>query len=181
MNTIAQPPQEWPKAVSLPNDTCINLTGSYINKAVEAPDNADADWHKKRPSWSIYLSELLVPYIPTRDFVEHKWADTVELSGVEGGKLEIILKKNNKKIFQKTLNENAEFTCSPQGLVMKSRSSPDNMMGITERFEEKIFAKAVDGSILVSEQKTDVGVTMFIPNAGKVVQRYRFLPVDAPK
>jgi len=181
MNTIAQPPQEWSKDASLPNDTCINLTGSYTNKAVEAPTNAGADWHKKSPSWSIYLSELLVPYIPTRDFVEHKWADTIEVSGVEDGKLEIILKKNNKKIFNKILNENVEFTCSPQGLVMKGRSSPDNMMGVTERFEERTFSKAVDGSILVSKQKTDVGVIILIPYGEKVVQRYRFLPVDAPK
>jgi hypothetical protein len=178
-SNIAKTPQDWPKAVIPKNDTCINLAGFYINRAIEAPTNKDTAFHERKPQWAVYLSKLLVPYIPSREFVEHKWADSIELSDVENGRFTIILKKNNKQIFKIILNEHTDFTCSSQGLVITGRSSPANMMGITERFETTTFTRGVDGSILVSEQEVDVGTAIVIPYVGKTIQRYRFLTMGS--
>ena len=178
-SNIAKTPQNWPKAVTPKSDTCINLAGFYINRAIEAPTNKDAKFHKRNPKWAVYLSKLLVPYISSREFVEHMWADGIKLSNVENGKLTIILKKNNKQMFKTILREHTDFTCSSQGLVITDRSSPANMMGITQRFETINLAKGADGSILASDKEVDVGIAMLIPFTKKTIQRYRFLTMGS--
>jgi len=180
-NDIAKHPSDWAAVSKEQNAECINLNGIYINKAIEASTNQDKALHAKYPLLSVYLSELLVPFIPSRQYFEHKWADTIELKGVDKGKLKIILWKKNKQIFQTTLNNKSDFSCTSQYLVLTDTSSPENMMGVTERFEKTKFSKSVDGSILVSEQKTDVGLIVLIPYGEKTLQHYRFLSVSSLK
>jgi hypothetical protein len=180
-SNVAQAPQEWGKAEKIPTNTCVNLSGTYINRAIEAPDNEYKSFHEENPRWSVFLSELLVPYIPSRDFVKHNWADTVKLNGIHHQKLEVILKKNGKSIFKKTLNEYEDFECSEDGVIIKTNRNSPNMMGITESFYKITVTKAIDGSILASNQKRDIGTIIVIPYTEKLIQRYKFSTVRLPE
>ncbi len=180
-NDIAKYPPDWAPVSKEQNAECINFSGIYINKAIEAPTNQDKALHTKYPSLSVYLSELLVPFIPSRQYFEHKWVDTIELKGIDNGTLKITLWEKDKQIFQTTLNNKSDFSCTSQYLVLTDTSNPENMMGVTERFEKTKFSKGVDGSILVSEQKTDVGLFALVPYGEKTLQRYKFLPAGSLK
>ncbi len=175
---IAKVPQDWPKAVKGDdNNTCINLSGLYINKSIEAPDNYERKFHEKNQKWAAYLSGFLIPYIPTRGFVEHQWADIVELKGVIDNQLEVIMWKNDKQIYRNVLNDKKDFTCSARNLIIKSHYSPDNMMGISERFTTIELSRGYDGSILAELHESELGTVILIPYWDKKVQRYLFLPV----
>jgi len=180
-SNIAEYPHDWPKIMGDENRECVDLSGAYFNKAYDAPSNRDRDKHEKYKSWEIHLSKLLVPYIPERKNFKNEEAYIVEIKGVENDKLEMILKESGKIVYKKVLNKDKEFTCSSHYLEVKGRSSPENMMGITERFETTKYEKGDDGSLLVSVQETDIGTIVIVPYGEKVVQYYRFLPHSGAK
>ena len=180
VSMIAKTPQDWPETLKADgNNTCIDLSGQYVNKAIEAPDNYERKFHEKNQRWAVYLSGLLIPYIPTREFVKHQWADAVELKGVTDSQLEVIMWKNDKPIYRTVFNDKKDFTCSASSLIIKSHYSPDNMMGISKQFTAVELSKGYDGSILADSHENEVGTIILIPYWGKKVQRYLFLPAHS--
>ena len=179
-STIAKTPKDWPEsAKDNGKNTCIDLSGVYVNKAIEAPDNYERKFHQKNQRWAVYLSGLMIPFIPTRDFVEHQWADTVELKGVIDNQLEIVMWKRDKPIYRTVINDKKDFTCSARSLIIKSHYGPDNMMGISEKFTAIELSKGYDGSILAEFHEDELGVIIVIPYWDKKTQRYLFLPVTS--
>ena len=171
-------PEGWPDIVRRGDgDGCIDLSGLYVNKAIEAPDNHERTFHESNQRWAVYLSGLLIPYIPTREFVEHRWADTVELRSVENENLEVVMWRGDKAIYRAALHEEEEdFMCSADSLIVRSRYSPDNMMGISEVFITIELHRGSDGSILADSRENELGTIIVVPYWGKKVQSYLFLP-----
>lgn len=173
---IAKYPLEWPDIATDNNRQCVSLSGSYDNKAIEAPTNLNRNFHEKNASWSIYLSKILIPYISDKDNFEHRLIDSVVLNSINAGKLEIQLEQNGKIKFKKTLNTQDDFVCTSQSVVLTGKTSPNNMMGISERFKNTTISNRVDGSLLAVVKETEVGTIVVIPYGEKLIQYYRFLP-----
>lgn len=177
-NHISKIPPEWPSTINSVNNGCNNLSGTYINRAIEAPNNKEENFHRKNPRWAIYLSKLLVPYIPDRDIVEHRSVDTIELEGVDKNQLKISFKQKEKIIYTKLLSTKADFTCTSQALILENVTSPNNMMGISKEFSTISISKAVDGSIVASKKETEIGTIVVMPYREQVIQYYRFIQKD---
>jgi len=171
--SVSQRPKQWKPVPGTPENICANLAGTYLNKAIEAPDNQDRVRNENLGK-SIFLSEILVQYIPWKYFARHTWTDTVSLEYIDKEQLEVIFEKNGKNIFRKMFKKNEDFECSSGGLIFSETSNRSNEFGLDIRFEKKIITKSLDGSLIVTFQKEDVGVAILIPGYSRIVQRYKF-------
>lgn len=180
-SSVATLPNDWPQEASKSYDAdCVNLSGIYTNKAIGAPTNIVKN--------AIFLSEFLIPYIPTKDFIEHKWADTIELESIGYDKLRVTMWNNRKVIYETTIftspddSGNHRFACKDGHLKISNTRNTSSEFGISITTKTIIVSSASDGSILIRKNKSEVGVAFFLlPGSYTEVQYYRFLPMSPTK
>lgn len=177
---IATYPDSWAEPEPVSQDGCADLSGLYENRAIDASDNESAQWHQTHPR---FLSEFLVARLLVNGY-KHKWITAVRFASSGEGNLSVDYFKKDKIIYSETLEENGDFSCMPEGVVFESGYSMlyEFGGGAGKRVTRLIFFKARDGSLMLTEDFSEKGITSVflpIPFSDKKVSRYRFPAVEA--
>jgi len=172
-SNISTLPALWLKNIETTAQSCTDISGIYYNKGIDAPDNKDKDVHQKHPQ---YLSAFLV-----RDTLvngrKHKWITHIKLFGVKQGKLTAFIKKQDKTIHTEVLKQGQDFTCTPNGIEIKSSYS--QVYGVGGGFGKKTttlsLKKSIDDSLVITAREKEIGVIIaVIPFSDEVIQHFKF-------
>lgn len=177
---IATYPDSWAEPEPVSQDGCADLSGRYENRAIDAPDNENAQRHQTHPR---FLSEFLVARLLVNGY-KHEWITTVRFARSGEENLSVDYFKQDKIIFSDTLEKNGDFSCTPDGVVFESSYTKIYEVGggVGKRVTRLIFFKARDGSLMLTEDFSEKGIASVllpIPGSEKKVSRYRFPAVEA--
>jgi len=170
----ANPSASWSSNRQYVENSCTDISGVYQNIGEDAPDNKQKEIHERHPQ---YLSGYFEPSVLING-IKHKWITRVEISFIPKGELIVDLIKRNKTVGTRILKQEKDFSCTTEGIVMKSSYSPSSPFGPSVNLYTRLLYKAEDGSLIVKDREREVGLFAVIPTWSSVTQFYRFPPLD---
>jgi len=173
-SNIAKLPETWSKNTPIPAGDCADISGTYRNAGLGAPDNKDKLTHPQ------YLSDFLVKDTLVNGR-KHKWVTHIELVGVKQGKLTAFFKKQDETIHSEELQQGQDFACTANGIEFTSHYTQLYNIGGGIGWQTTTLActKTIDGSLVIRKQKKEKGLSLvIIPFTDEVIQYFRFPAMD---
>ena len=167
---ISKPPISWEASERNGSvQVCGDISGVYQNKGIAAPDNkSDID----RTKYPKYLSEYFSVY--RVNGFEHRWITHLELTPVTNDEFKVVFKQNDRIIDTKPLHRKKDFICTSQGIKMIKNESPVTPYGPEFTSDKNTMYKIADGSLILNESHSEVGIFGVIPYAGTTVKVFKF-------
>ena len=170
--SIQKYPSEWPPLISIENDKCHNISGTYEN---------EGQWADKSDTSLIRLADY---FFPKGVDVKPLGVTHVQITQSDDDTMEILFWNNENLVDKKIyLRKRNEYTCTSEGIkisfgTLTTTQMGEGLMPVSVNWAAMYLKKNTSGELVAKFTSSGVGLVIVMPVSGFSSFYGRFKQID---